>query len=126
MVMLLPLFFVFTGLRTDMRLLGQSDALMACGLVIAAAVAGKIGGAALAARASGVDWRDAGALGILMNTRGLMELVILSIGLDIGVITPALFTILVIMAIVTTCMTAPLLNRLYHRRNAQESIKLAA
>ena len=117
---------MFTGLRTDMRLLGQSDALMACGLVIAAAVAGKIGGAALAARASGVDWRDAGALGILMNTRGLMELVILSIGLDIGVITPALFTILVIMAIVTTCMTAPLLTRFYHRRNAQESIKLAA
>jgi Kef-type K+ transport system membrane component KefB len=79
-------------------------------LIIAVAVAGKLGGSALAARAAGMTWRDAASLGALMNTRGLMELVVLNIGLDIGVIPPALFTMMVIMALVTTFMTTPLLT----------------
>jgi Kef-type K+ transport system membrane component KefB len=76
------------------------------------AVAGKLGGSAVAARVSGIGWREAGALGVLMNTRGLMELVLLTIGLQDGVITPALFTMMVLMAVVTTMMTVPLLARL--------------
>lgn len=116
LVMLLPLFFVFTGLRTNIQLLSEPLALIACAVVVLAAVIGKMGGATLAARACGVPWRKAGALGILMNTRGLMELVILNIGLDIGVISPTMFTMLVIMALVTTCMTAPLLKWCYQPR----------
>jgi nucleotide-binding universal stress UspA family protein len=77
------------------------------------AVAGKFGGSAIAARITGLSWREAGALGILMNTRGLLELVILTIGLDIGVISPALFTIMVMMALVTTAMTTPVVQWLY-------------
>ncbi len=87
-----------------------------CGLVIVVAIAGKFGGASISARLVGIPWRDAGALGILMNTRGLMELVLLNIGLEIGIISQTVFTMLVIMAIVTTLMTAPLLNRFYISR----------
>jgi Kef-type K+ transport system membrane component KefB len=80
------------------------------------AILGKFGGSTLAARLSGMSWREAGALGTLMNTRGLMELVLLNIGLDIGVISPALFAMLVLMAIVTTFMTAPVLEWIYFSR----------
>lgn len=109
-VFLLPLFFAFTGLRTRIGLLDSPDLWMKAILVIAIAVVGKLGAATLAARAGGMNWRDAGAIGALMNTRGLMELVVLNIGLDIGVIPPTLFAMMVLMALVTTIMTAPLLN----------------
>lgn len=109
-VFLLPLFFAFTGLRTHLDLLGNSEMLIKTAAIIAVAVGGKLGGAALAARATGLGWREAGAVGALMNTRGLMELVVLNIGLDIGVIPPALFAMMVLMAVITTLMTAPLLD----------------
>jgi Kef-type K+ transport system membrane component KefB len=112
-VLLLPLYFALTGLRTSIGLLSGVDMWLFCGLIILAAVAGKFGGAALSARLSGVSWSEATAIGLLMNTRGLMELVVLNIGLDIGVISPALFTMMVIMAMVTTFMTTPLLALVY-------------
>lgn len=112
-VLFLPLFFAFTGLRTSIGLLNSGEMWLYCGIIIFIATVGKFGGAALSARATGMSWREAGALGILMNTRGLMELAVLNIGLDIGVISPALFTIMVIMALVTTFMTSPLLEWVY-------------
>ncbi len=110
-VLLLPAFFAFTGLRTEIGLLQTPADWAMCALIIVVATAGKWGGTALAARVFGMPWRDAGALGILMNTRGLVELIVLNIGLDLGVITPRLFTMLVVMAIVTTMMTSPILTR---------------
>jgi Kef-type K+ transport system membrane component KefB len=108
-VMLLPAFFAFTGLRTQIGLLQTANDWLVCLLIIVAATSGKFGGATLAARFSGLDWRNSAAIGILMNTRGLVELIVLNIGLDLGVLTPRLFTILVLMAIVTTMMTSPIL-----------------
>jgi Kef-type K+ transport system membrane component KefB len=107
-VLLLPLFFAFTGLRTEVSLIDGTGAWLICALVIAVAVAGKIGGSAFAARATTMPWRDAAVLGVLLNTRGLMELVILNVGLDIGVISRELFAMMVLMAVVTTLMTTPL------------------
>jgi Kef-type K+ transport system membrane component KefB len=107
--LLLPLFFAFTGLRTNISLL-KANMWVYCGLIILVAAAGKLGGTMAAARVSGMSWREAAGLGALMNTRGLMELVILNIGLDIQVISPALFSMMVIMALVTTFMTTPLLQ----------------
>ena len=114
-VMLLPAFFAFTGLRTEIGLLQSVADWLVCGLIIVIATAGKFGGATLAARATGLDWRNSAALGILMNTRGLVELIVLNIGLDLGVITPRLFTMLVIMALVTTMMTSPILMALLRK-----------
>ncbi len=108
-IVLLPLFFAYSGLRTSIALLDDRSDWILCLAIIGVAVAGKFGGSALAARFVGMAWRDSTALGILMNTRGLMELIVLNIGLDLGVISPRLFTMLVIMALVTTFMTAPLL-----------------
>lgn len=115
-VFLLPLFFAYTGLRTQIGLLDEPALWRNALLVLAVAVAGKFGGSALAARATGLGWREAGALGVLMNTRGLMELVILTIGLDLGVISPALFVMMVLMALATTVMTTPLLEWIYPAR----------
>jgi K+:H+ antiporter len=112
LVLLLPLFFALTGLRTDFRLIGGSHDLAALGLVLAAAVAGKLGGSTLAAWAVGMPLREAAALGALLNTRGLMELVILNIGLELGIITPAVFAMMVMMTLATTLMTTPLVARL--------------
>jgi K+:H+ antiporter len=112
-VLLLPLYFAFTGLRTSVGLLSGGDMWFYCGLIMIAAIVGKFGGATLSARLTGMPWREAGAIGVLMNTRGLMELVILNIGLDIGVISPALFTMMVLMALGTTFMTMPLLGLIY-------------
>lgn len=116
MVLLLPIFFAFTGLRTSTGLLRDPEMWMFCGLIILVAVAGKLGGSFVAARVAGLPWREAAGVGILMNTRGLMELVILNIGLDLGIITPAVFSMMVIMALVTTFMTTPLLAWVYPRR----------
>ncbi|HEU4452570.1 MAG TPA: cation:proton antiporter [Longimicrobium sp.] len=115
-VLLLPLFFAFTGLRTRIGLVEGAEMWAFCGLIVLVAVAGKWGGSSVAARMTGMPWREAGALGVLMNTRGLMELVILNIGLDIGVISPALFAMMVLMALVTTFMTSPLLELIYPPR----------
>lgn len=112
-VLLLPLFFAFTGLRTDIGLVSGAEMWAWCVLIILVAVAGKFGGSTLAARATGMPWRESAALGVLMNTRGLMELVILSVGLEVGVISPTLFSMMVLMAVVTTLMTTPLLHWIY-------------
>jgi len=109
-VLLLPLFFAFTGLRTEMSLIEGAAGWLVCALVIAVAVIGKVGGSMLAARAVATPWRDAAVLGVLLNTRGLMELVILNVGLDIGVLSRELFAMMVLMALVTTFMTTPLVT----------------
>ncbi len=115
-VLLLPLFFAITGLRMSLGSIKGTEMWMYCGIIILVAVAGKLGGSMIAAKAAGMDWRDAAGLGILMNTRGLMQLVILNIGLDIKVISPALFSLMVVMALVTTFMTTPLLEMVYPSR----------
>jgi Kef-type K+ transport system membrane component KefB len=109
-VLLLPLFFAFTGLRTSVRLLSGSHLWFYCGLIIVVAVAGKLLGCLISVRSAGIGWREAFSVGVLMNTRGLVELVILNVGLELGVISPTLFSMMVIMALVTTCMTSPLLD----------------
>jgi Kef-type K+ transport system membrane component KefB len=108
-VLLLPAFFAYTGMRTEMGLVAGWMNWLVCGLIILASTAGKFGGTLLAGRLSGLDWRTSSALGILMNTRGLMGLIVLNIGLDLGVITPTVFAMMVIMALVTTLATTPLL-----------------
>jgi Kef-type K+ transport system membrane component KefB len=119
-VLFLPLFFAFNGLRTDIGW-GAAPGLWLYGLVILAiAMAGKVGGAMVAARLSGLPWRESAALGLLMNTRGLMELVILNIGLDLGVISQDLFSLMVMMAVVTTLMATPLLQWVYPPHRARE------
>jgi Kef-type K+ transport system membrane component KefB len=110
LVLLLPLFFVFTGLRTQIGLLNDPYLWMICGLVILVAVTGKFVGSALAAKFIGQNWHDSLVIGALMNTRGLVELVVLNIGYDLGILTAEIFAMLVIMALVTTFMTAPALN----------------
>jgi Kef-type K+ transport system membrane component KefB len=109
-ILLLPAFFAFTGMRTEIGLLSGWNAWLTCGAIIAVATAGKFGGALLGARAARHDWQMSASLAILMNTRGLMELIVLNVGLDLGVISPTLFTMLVIMAIVTTMATTPVLK----------------
>ncbi len=110
---LLPVFFAFSGLRTEIGLLNQPFLWLLCGAVVLVAIGGKYIGTYVAARVSGIENREASALGWLMNTRGLTELIVLNIGLSLGVISPLLFTMLVIMALVTTFMTAPLLEWTY-------------
>ena len=130
-VILLPLFFAFTGLRTSIGLIAGSGMWFFFAAILLVAIIGKLFGSMLAARAAGTRWREAAGLGILMNTRGLMELVILNIGLDIGVISPALFSMLVLMALATTFMTAPLLEwvyplRLIHQQGADAREEVVA
>ena len=111
-VLLLPLYFAFTGLRTAVALSADGAMWLAYVAVLAVAIVGKLGGTSVAARVAGMRWRDALSLGALMNTRGLMELVILNVGLDIGVLSPPLFAMMVVMAFITTALTTPLLDRL--------------
>jgi K+:H+ antiporter len=111
-VLLLPLFFALTGLRTRLDLLSGRSAWLWAGIVLLAAVFGKIGGASLAARWSGQSWKEALALGALLNTRGLVELIVLNIAYNARVFSPTLFTMLVLMALLTTMLTTPLLNLL--------------
>ncbi len=118
-VLFLPAFFAFTGLRTEIGLVSTGEDWLLCGLIIMLAILGKFGGAFVAARFTGMSWQDSFGLGILMNTRGLVELIVLNIGLDIGVLSPRLFTMLVIMALVTTFMTGPLIQMVlnYQKRS---------
>lgn len=107
---LLPVFFASTGLRARVDVMDQGqDWIIFAGLLFLA-VAGKLGGVALAARFTGTDWRNAFALGALMNTRGLMELIVLNVGLDLGILSPRIFTMMVLVALITTAMTGPLLT----------------
>jgi len=109
-ILLLPLFFAYTGLRTDVGLLERPELLILTGVLLAVAIFGKFGGAILAARWTGMGWRESAVIGTLMNTRGLTELIVLNLALEAGVISEALFAALVIMALVTTFMAGPLLN----------------
>lgn len=112
-VLLLPLFFALTGMRTRLDLLDDSAMWLWAGIVLAAAVFGKMGGAALAARFTGQSWRNAVALGALLNTRGLVELIVLNIAYNVGAFSPTLFTMMVVMALATTMSTTPILNFLH-------------
>lgn len=109
-VLFVPIFFAFTGMRTQIGLVHGWNEWFMCGVIIAVASLGKFGGAFVASRFTGLTWRESIALGILMNTRGLMELIVLNVGLDLGVISPTLFGMLVIMAVVTTLATTPVLH----------------
>lgn len=111
-VLLLPAFFAYTGMRTQIGLVSGWENILICVAIIAVATIGKFGGTFAAARYAGINSRNSAALGILMNTRGLMELIVLNIGLDLGVISPTLFAMMVIMAITTTIATSPILSRL--------------
>ncbi len=122
--LLLPLFFAYAGLRTEVGGL-TGEAWLACGLVLIAAIAGKFGAVTLAARFHGFQWRDSVALGALMNTRGLMELVVLNIGYDLGILSAPMYTMMVIMALATTCMAGPVLALVPHVRYARASADLA-
>jgi Kef-type K+ transport system membrane component KefB len=112
-VLLLPLYFALTGLRSSIFLITGASMWFYAAAIIVLAVAGKLGGSMISARLNGMTWRESAAVGVLLNTRGLVELVILNIGLDLGILSPALFSIMVLMALVTTLMTTPLLNWIY-------------
>ena len=109
-IVLLPAFFAFAGMRTEIGLIAGTENWLLCGLIVLVATVGKFGGTTIASCLAGMGWRDACALGILMNTRGLMELVVLNIGLDLGLISPRLYALMVLMAIVTTIATTPILD----------------
>jgi Kef-type K+ transport system membrane component KefB len=107
-------------MRTQIGLVSGLDNWFICGVIVLVACLGKFGGSAIAARLSGLDGRDAASIGVLMNTRGLMELIVLNIGLDLKVLSPALFAMMVIMALVTTFATTPVLHLLQRGRSEQE------
>ncbi len=111
-VFLLPLFFAYTGLRTQFNILYSPQAWIMCAIVIALATIGKLGGTAIVARLSGLRWRAALTLGVLLHTRGLVELIVLNAGFELNLISAKLYTMLVLMALVTTLMTCPLLQSL--------------
>ncbi|CAH0337156.1 Glutathione-regulated potassium-efflux system protein KefB [Flavobacterium sp. CECT 9288] len=128
LILLLPLFFVFTGLKTEIGLLNDPYLWKITGFIILVAVVGKFFGSALAAKFVGQSWRDSFTIGALMNTRGLMELIVLNIGLELKVLTPEVFTMMVIMALVTTFMTGPaldLINYIFDTKDGPEQAELS-
>jgi Kef-type K+ transport system membrane component KefB len=128
LVLLLPLFFVFTGLRTQIGLLNDISLWQTCALIIGVAVTGKFLGSAIAAKVVGQSWKDSLMIGALMNTRGLMELIVLNIGFDLGILPPSIFAMMVIMALVTTFMTGPaldLINFIFPDKRPDERISEA-
>ena len=110
LVLLLPLFFVITGLRTQIGLLNEGSLWVTFGWILLVAIVGKFGGSALAAKMVGQSWKDSLSIGALMNTRGLMQLIVLNIGYDLGILSPQIFAMMVLMALVTTFMTGPALE----------------
>jgi Kef-type K+ transport system membrane component KefB len=125
-VLALPAFFALSGMRTQIGLVSGTEQWVLCGLIVLVATAGKFGGAFVSARLNGLDWRDSASLGILMNTRGLMELIVLNIGLDLKIISPTLFAMMVLMALATTLATTPLLkllNTAFHRSDPAERLR---
>ena len=123
--LLLPLFFALTGMRTRLDLLNKPSMWFWAALVLVAATLGKIGGATIAARWTGQSWRESLTLGALLNTRGLVELIVLNIGYNVGVFSPTLFTMLVVMALVTTMCTTPILNLLGVQKANVEKLSTA-
>lgn len=124
LVMLLPLFFVFTGLRTQIGLLNDAHLWGVAGLIILVAVTGKFAGSAIAARFVGQSWKESLSIGALMNTRGLMELIVLNIGYDLGVLSPEIFAMMVLMALGTTFMTGPaldIINKVFRKEHDAET-----
>ena len=118
-ILLLPAFFAFTGMRTRIDLLAEPSQWVICGLIILVAATGEFGGTLVAARFTELSWHDSAVLGTLMNTSGLMELIVLNVGLDLRVISPTLFAMMVIMALVTTAATSPILRLLRIQTNAE-------
>jgi Kef-type K+ transport system membrane component KefB len=125
-ILLLPAFFAYTGMKTEIGLVSGWQAWLFCAVIIAVATLGKFGGTLAAARLTGFGWRTSAALGILMNTRGLMELIVLNIGLELGVISPTLFAMMVIMALATTITTTPLLQLLASGKEEKAANQAAA
>ncbi|MBK6633075.1 MAG: cation:proton antiporter [Chitinophagaceae bacterium] len=121
-ILLLPLFFVITGLRTEIGLINEGHLWITFGWILLVAVAGKFGGSALAARMVGQSWKDSLSIGVLMNTRGLMQLIVLNIGYDLGILSPEIFAMMVLMALVTTFMTGPALD-LINRVMPEKEVK---
>jgi Kef-type K+ transport system membrane component KefB len=119
LVLLLPLFFAYNGLRTNLSLVHGGRMWLLCGAIVLVAIASKLLVSAVCVRLSGMNWRESLAVGVLVNARGLVELVILNVGLDLHVLSPTLFSMMVIMALATTFMTAPLLDWVYPRRLAE-------
>jgi Kef-type K+ transport system membrane component KefB len=127
LTLLLPLFFVFTGLRTEIGLLNTPHLWFICIIIILTAISGKFVGGAFTARFLGETWKDSLSIGVLMNTRGLMELVVLNIGYEMGILPPAIFAMLVLMALITTFMTSPalsLINRIFPDKTIEAEIKI--
>jgi len=122
-ILLLPIFFAYSGLRTQVGLLNTPGLWLDTALIVLVACLGKFGGSSIAAGVCGIPWRESFAIGILMNTRGLMELVILNIGKDLGVISEAVFAMMIIMALVTTAATQPILNLIYPARLLAAQLK---
>ncbi len=115
-LLLLPLFFALTGLRTTIGLLNDTYLWSICGLILFVAVLGKLGGSTFAAKLAGLSWKESFSIGVLMNTRGLMELIVLNIGYDLGILSPSIFSIMVIMALLTTFMTGPLMDLIERKK----------
>lgn len=121
LILLLPMFFVYTGLRTEIGLINEPYMWGICGIIILLAVVGKTMGSAIAARFVGYNWKDSLTIGALMDTRGLIQLVVLNIGLDLGILTPEVFAMMVVMALATTFLTSPLLTlieKVFKKKNA--------
>ena len=118
-VLLLPLFFAYTGLRTEIGLLSDAGDWIVCLAIIVVATVGKMGGTIAAARWTGLAWHESFALGALMNTRGLMELIVLNIGKDLGLLPTNIFSMLVIMALVSTFIATPLIRWLMKGQERQ-------
>jgi len=122
-VFFVPIFFMYTGLRTDIGTMSTPLMWGLCLLVIGVAILAKGGGCALASRLGGLSWQESASMGVLMNARGLMELIVLNVGHDLGVIPKSMFFILTLMAVVTTYMTAPLQRRLMSLATAQARLQ---
>jgi len=120
-LLLLPLFFAYSGLRTQLGLVSGAEQWLITLAIIGLATLGKFGGSTIPARLTGLNWREASVLGVLMNTRGLMELIVLNVGMDLGVITPTIFTMLVLMALATTIATSPLVVWLYANKERERA-----
>jgi Kef-type K+ transport system membrane component KefB len=119
----LPIFFTYTGLHTDVGSLGSAEQWIIALLLIAVAIVGKFVGCGLTARWNGFSWREAGCIGAMMNTRALMALIVINVGLEQGILDKTLFTMLVMMALVTTLMTTPLLRLFYRGTELEQPIE---
>jgi Kef-type K+ transport system membrane component KefB len=126
LLILMPVFFALTGIRTKFAFNGGIDFYLDFALILFIAIASKWGATMLGARAKGMPWREASQLGLMMNTRGLVQLVVLNVGLDTGILSPPLFSMMVCMALLTTFMTTPLMDLFGDKRDRKEhKVKVA-